>query len=282
MFEKILNNFLETKRDYIQNFKPTNIIAEILPTEVSDFFPFDKQILGKLHQFISHNPIYFKKTNILINNQNFISYEGDVNEFYLSSKKYYTNYQPFYPTWMLSAFLLCQKSKELGFIELIDIGAGDGRIPYCGSLLDLRSIGIELDTNLTELQEDLCKKTNVNFEIVNDDASSFNFAKLDLVKPIFFVSGLPEMGEMFVDNVIQTTIQNTFESFGIVFLGSTFRRKFSSDVSYYGWGDIIKKNDLKILDELNLPTHWTNDNNSETKYLITKNPVNYSKVTPSD
>src|SRR5687768_7967668 len=152
MSKKISNNFLETKRDYIQNFKPTNIIAEILPTEVSYFFPIDKQILARLHQFVSHNPIYFKKTNISINNRNFISYEGDVNEFYLSSKKYDTNYQPFYPTWMLSAFLLCLKSKELGFTELIDIGAGDGRIPYCGSLLDLRSIGIELDTNLTELQ----------------------------------------------------------------------------------------------------------------------------------
>ena len=113
MFEKILKNFLETKREYIQNFKPTSIIAEILPTEVSNLFPIDKQILAKLHQFVSNNPIYFKKTNISINNLGFISYEGDVNEYYLSSKKYDTNYQPFYPTWMLSAFLLCFKSKGI-------------------------------------------------------------------------------------------------------------------------------------------------------------------------
>jgi hypothetical protein len=276
MFEKILNNFLESKRDYIQNFKPTNIIAEIIPTEVSDFFPIDKHILVKLHQFVSNNPIYFKKTNISLNNLDFISYEGDVNEFYLSSKKYDTNYQPFYPTWMLSAFLICLKSKELGFTELIDIGAGDGRIPYCGSLLDLRSIGIELDTNLTELQSELCKKTDIRYEIINDDASSFNYAKLTLSKPIFFVSGLPEMGEMFVNNVIQTTVQNKFESFGIVFLGSTFKRQFASDVPNYGWGEIIKKNNLKIIDEINLPTHWTNDNNSETKYLVTKKSDKFS------
>ena len=272
MFKKILKDFLETKRYYIQNFKPTNIIAEILPTEVSDFFlPIDKQILARLHQFVSHNPIYFKKTNISINNRNFISYEGDVNEFYLSSKKYDTNYQPFYPTWMLSAFLLCLKSKELGFTELIDIGAGDGRIPYCGSLLNLRSVGIELDTNLTDLQLDLCKKTDIKYETINDDASSFDFNKLNLFKPIFFISGLPEMGEMFVNNVIQTTVQNKFESFGIVFLGSTFKRQFASDVANYGWGEIIKKNNLKIIDEINLPTHWTNDNNSETTYIVTKN-----------
>ncbi len=269
MFEKILKNFLETKREYIHKFKPTNIIAEILPTEASDFFPIDKQILAKLHQFVSTNPIYFKKTNISINNLNFISYEGDVNEFYLSSKKYDTNYQPFYPTWMLSAFLISLKSKELGFTEIIDIGAGDGRIPYCGSLLNLRSIGIELDTNLTELQIDICKQTDIKYEIINDDASTFDFAKLHISKPIFFVSGLPEMGEMFVDNLIQTTLQNKFESFGIVFLGSTFKRKFASYETNYGWGEIIKKNNLKISDEIDLPTHWTNDNNTETKYLIT-------------
>ena len=108
-------------------------------------------------------------------------------------------------------FYFALKSKELGFTELIDIGAGDGRIPYCGSLLNLRSFGIELDTNLTELQNDLCKKTDIKFEIMNDDASSYNFAKLELSKPIFFVSGLPEMGEMFIDNLMQTTMQNKFE-----------------------------------------------------------------------
>jgi len=271
MFEKILISFLETKRKYIQNFKPPNIIAEIIPTEVTNLFPIDKLILAKLHQFVSNNPIYFKKTNILINNINFISYEGDVNDFYLSSKKYDTNYQPFYPTWMLSAFLLCLKAKELGFTEIIDIGAGDGRISYCGSLLYLRSIGIELDSSLSELQNDLCKKTNINFEIVNRDASTFDFAKLNLSKPLFFVSGLPEMGEMFVDNLINTTLKNNFLSFGVVFLGSiNNKRKFVKDDTLYGWGEIIKRNNLKIIKEINLPTHWTNDNNSESKYLITK------------
>ena len=275
MFDKILNTFLKTKREYIQNFKPTNIIAEILPNEFSGYFPIDKQILSKLHQFISNNPIYFKKTNVLINNLNFISYEGDVNEFYLSSKKYDTNYQPFYPTWMLSAFLLCLKSNELGFTELIDIGSGDGRIPYCGSLLNLKSIGIELDNNLTELQRDLCQITDINFEIINDDASIYNYAKLNLSKPIFFVSGLPEMGEMFIDNVIHAMVQNKFETFGMVFLGSTFKRKFANNLTNYEWGEIIKKNNLKIIEEINLPTHWTNDNNTETKYLITR----YNKIT---
>ena len=59
MFQNILNNFLEVKRQYIQDFKPTNIISEILPNEFSDFFPIDKQILAKLHQFISSQPNLF-------------------------------------------------------------------------------------------------------------------------------------------------------------------------------------------------------------------------------
>ena len=46
MFQNILNNFLEVKRQYIQDFKPTNIISEILPNEFSDFLPIDKQILA--------------------------------------------------------------------------------------------------------------------------------------------------------------------------------------------------------------------------------------------
>jgi hypothetical protein len=270
MFERILNNFLEIKREYIQNFKPQNIIAEILPNETSDFFPIDKNLLSKLHQFVSNNPIYFKKTNILINNLNFISYEGDVNEYYLNGKKYDTNYQPFYPTWLLSAFLLCLKVKDLGFTELVDIGAGDGRIPYCAKLLRLRSAGIELDTTLTELQNDLCKITNVEFKIINDDASSYDFSKLELSKPIFLISALAGMGEMFIDNVIQTILQNKFGSAGIILLGSTIKRKFESDVTIYGWGKVIKKYNLQIIDEINLPTHWTNDNNTETKYLITQ------------
>ena len=120
------------------------------------------------------------------------------------------------------------------------------------------------------MQINTCKKTDIKYEIINDDASNFDFAKLHFSNPIFFVSGLPEMGEMFVDNVMKTTVQNKFDSFGIVFLGSTFKRKFASYVTCYGWGEIIKKNNLKILEEINLPTHWTNDNNSETKYLITK------------
>jgi len=269
MFQNILNNFLDVKREYIQNFKPKNIIAEILPKDTSNSFPINNNVLIKLHQFVSTNPIYFKKVDILINNLKFTSYEGDVNEYYLNNKKYDTNYQPFYPTWMLSAFLLCLRIKELGFTELLDIGSGDGRIPFCGSLLDLKSIGIELDSNLTELQNEIRKNTDTKFEIINKDASTYNYARHNFTKPCFLVSGLPEMGEMFVENLIKTTHQQKFELCGIIFLASSLKRKFTKNTTEYGWGEVIRKSHLKKIEEINLPSHWTNDNNTETIYLLT-------------
>ena len=103
--------------------------------------------------------------------------------------------------------------------------------------LNLRSIGIELDTNLTELQNNLCKKTNIKFEIVNDDASTFDFAKLHLSKPIFFVSGLPEMGEMFVDNLIQTTIQNNLLIIWHCIFGKYIQKKICKVIVHFMGGE---------------------------------------------
>jgi predicted RNA methylase len=65
-----------------------------------------------------------------------------------SSKKYDTNYQPFLPTWGLSALVMILVAKNLGFENIIDIGSGDGRLIYCGSILGLNAVGIDIDKNL--------------------------------------------------------------------------------------------------------------------------------------
>ncbi len=272
MFNRMVRNLAEIRKEFFRLYKPNNIITEILPNETSSIFPIDQKTILKLHEFANCNSIYFKKLNIQINNLDYTSYEGDVNEYYLSAKKYDTNYQPFYPTWILSAFLLALKSKEFEFKEIIDIGAGDGRLPYCGALLQLRSIGIELDTNLTDLQKAIAKKTKIDFEILNTDAAEFDFSALSLTKPIFFVSGLPEMGEMLLENLIEKTKQSNFDSIGIVLLGNTVKRRFMSESTEYGWGKLLEKYNLKVVDEFDLPTHWTNDTTTLTKYLITQNP----------
>ena len=35
-------------------------------------------------------------------------------------------------------------AKDLGFENIIDIGSGDGRLIFCGSILGLNSIGVRL------------------------------------------------------------------------------------------------------------------------------------------
>jgi 16S rRNA A1518/A1519 N6-dimethyltransferase RsmA/KsgA/DIM1 with predicted DNA glycosylase/AP lyase activity len=87
--------------------------------------------------------------------------------------------------------------------EIIDIGSGDGRIPFCGSLLGLYSIGLELDSSLTQLQRQISESTKVPFEIINADGSDFDFSNQELSRPCFIISALPEMGEMFVENIIK-------------------------------------------------------------------------------
>ena len=120
----------------------------------------------------------------------------------LAGKKYDTNYQPFYPTWLLSAYTLSLGAKNFGFKEIIDIGSGDGRIAYCG-LLGMNSIGIEIDSELVSLQQRILKSTGIEYKIINDDATIIDYSTLEISKPIFFISGLPELGDMLAINVLE-------------------------------------------------------------------------------
>jgi hypothetical protein len=70
----------------------------------------------------------------------------------MSSKKYETLYLPFLPTWGLSALVMTLVAKGLGFENIIDIGSGDGRLIFCGSILGLNSVGVEIDKDLCDLQ----------------------------------------------------------------------------------------------------------------------------------
>jgi hypothetical protein len=272
VYMRILENLAKARKVYFNRIISKSIISEIIPNHYSESFPINDQLLDKLHKFVNHNPIYFKKTNVLINDIEFTSYEGDVNTFYLNAKKYDTSYQPFYPTWILSALLICERLKlgDMKCKEIIDIGSGDGRIPFCGALLGLYSIGLELDHSLTQLQRRISESTKVPFEIINADGTDYDFSNEELSRPCFIISALPEMGEMFVENIIKRIKEKRIEFFVIIFLASSVKRRFANDMSHFGWGRIMEKNNLKINDSLNLPTHWTNDNADETIYLFTK------------
>lgn len=272
-----LDNFIsdyvvQLKKKYIEKYPSASIIREFIPVNFSDNIPISSKNLKKLNQFAKCNPIYFKSYTISLFNLDCISYEGDINEYMLSGKKYDTNYQPFYPTWILSAYVLALGAKMLGFKEVVDIGSGDGRIAYCAVLLNLKSIGIEIDSALGVLQEHIYNSTKVAYQKMNQDAISIDYNSLKLKKPMFFISGLPEMGEMLAIDTIKKIkeIDHIIDKAGFNFMGSHLMKEYSRDKTKWGWGEIIERFDLEILGCTTLPTHWTNDQMIDTPYIYTQ------------
>ena len=156
MIEEMCQNLCLLKKEFARIYDGTSHIQEIIPSEPSDKFPISQDDLKSLHRFAEKNPIYFNSYKQKILDISCVVYEGDINEYWLNSIKHGTSCQPFYPTWILSAYFMATIAKELGFKELIDIGSGDGRIAYCGEILGLSSHGIEIDEVLVKLQKTSC------------------------------------------------------------------------------------------------------------------------------
>jgi len=128
-------SIVKLKNEFIKSHKARSVIYEVIPLVCSTQLPISDEILSTLNNFAESNSIYFKSTDVFVSDIPCRTYEGDINDYWLSSKKYDTNYQPFYPTWILSAYTLSLEAKRLGFEEVVDIGSGDGRIAYCSKLL---------------------------------------------------------------------------------------------------------------------------------------------------
>jgi hypothetical protein len=229
-------------------------------------------MLVSLQRFAAANPIYVRSFDLEISGIACRVYEGDINNYWLSSKKYDTSYQPFYPTWMLSAFALAHGAKSLGFGQLVDVGSGDGRIAYCGALLGMESHGIEIDHNLVQLQNSISAATGVIFSAIRADATRFDCGILKLSRPIFFISGLPEMGEMLANSVIKqvASMKALRNEAGFNFMGSHVMKSHSRDQTGWGWGSVIASNDLELAGTVTLPTLWTTDQVVDTAYVYTK------------
>ncbi len=266
----LVQELLKLKNEYLEKIHSYNHIREFLP-DTGNHDLFDKSHLEKLHTFFKLNKIYYKQESLVLGNIPCISYEGDINQFWLSSKKYDTNYQPFLPTWVLSALVMVLVAKDLGFENIIDIGSGDGRLLYCGSIIGLNSIGVEIDKDLCDLQTKISDNSNVKFRVINGDSNSIDYSQLALDNTMLFVSALPESGEM-----ISYGITNQFKKYmdklqnvGITLMGSHTYRKYSRDKSMWGWGKFIDDCELKLVECLSLPTSWTLDEKKETPYLFT-------------
>ena len=266
----LAQNLIRLKNEYLDKVHSYNHIREFIPDPNHQNL-FDKSHLKKLQTFFKLNKIYYKEQSIVLANIPCISYEGDINQFWLSSKKYDTNYQPFLPTWGLSALVMVLVAKDLGFENIIDIGSGDGRLLFCGSIIGLNSVGVEIDKDLCDLQNEISSFSNVKFQVINGDSNSIDYSQLKLENTMIFVSALPESGEM-----ISYGITNQFEKYrdkinnvGITLMGSHTYRRYSRDRSMWGWGKFIDDCGLKIIECLSLPSSWTLDEKKETPYLFT-------------
>jgi hypothetical protein len=262
------------KNQFVAEYKTRrrSLLAEIIPRYYSKSLPISNDVLDSLHRFALANPIYFNSHDTEISGVSCRIYEGDINNYWLSSKKYDTSYQPFYPTWMLSAFTLALEANSLGFDQLIDVGSGDGRIAYCAALLGMESYGIEIDDELVELQDAVSHSTGVNYNVIKADATRFDYSSLDLSKPIFFISGLPEMGEMLANSVIREvlSVEKMKHEAGFNFMGSHVMKSLTRDRTGWGWGNIIASFGLKLIGTISLPTLWTTDQILDTAYVYTR------------
>ena len=266
----LVKNLVNLKNEYLEEFHSYNPIREFVPVPNKQNM-IDKSHLEKLHTFFKQNSIYYKEQAITLADIPCTSYEGDVNQFWLSSKKYDTNYQPFLPTWGLSALVMCLVVKNLGFQSILDMGSGDGRLLYCGSILGLDSAGVEIDKDLCELQNEISTSSNVKYNVIHGDSNSINYSQFNLENTMIFISALPELGEMIAYGVLNQLkmYRGKLHNVGITLMGSHTYRKYSRDKSMYGWGKFIADFELKVLASLSLPSSWTLDEKKETPYMFT-------------
>ena len=273
MFDELVTNLVKIKQKFAKTYSGNAHIQEIIPSQTSKEFPIDENHLKQLHIFAEKNPIYLNSFEENISGISCIVYEGDINEYWLNSIKHGSSCQPFYPTWIMSAYVMSLVAKKLGYLELVDIGSGDGRIAYCGKILDFNSHSIEIDDVLVELQNTICSQTNQNFDPNCEDALEFEYSKLNLQNPVFFIGGLAQMGgDILATSIIKkiNSITNLKNNTGIVFTGSNTKRQLSGNLSEGGWSSLIEENQLSVIETVSLPTVWTFDQNVETPYIFTK------------
>lgn len=269
--DSLAKSIVHLKREFVKSNDHNGPLSEVLPAGAS-LPDIKSSTLEYLHRFARANPIYLKSYSSRISEVDCVVYEGDINSYWLGSKKHDTSYQPFYPTWILSAFALASVTKSLGFDQIVDIGSGDGRIAYCARLLGMEAFGIEIDEELARVQNQVSSQTGIEYTAIRADATRFDYGSLPLSRPMFFISGLPEMGEMLANSVITQvrSIENIGHLAGFNLMGSHTMKPMSRDHTELGWGGIIASFGLEISCTVTLPTFWTSDHRLDTPYLYTK------------
>ena len=76
MIEKLAENLINLKKEFVSDFDGSSQIQEFLPLSNSDLFPIDKDELKLLHEFAEKNPIYynsFSEFNLFTKFSNFLN-----------------------------------------------------------------------------------------------------------------------------------------------------------------------------------------------------------------
>ena len=272
MLDQIAKNLVVLKQEFAQIYAGHSHIQELIPISPSESFPIDDDHLELLHNFAIKNPIYHNIYEQKIAGILCKVYEGDINEYWLNSIKHGSSCQPFYPTWILSAYIATSIAKSFDYKELVDIGSGDGRIAYCAKILDLQATSIEIDDVLVELQNSILATTKINFNPICADAIEFDYSSFNLTRPVFFIGGLPQMGgDVLATNIIEKISSTSLKkNTCIVFAGTHSKRQLSGNQSEGGWSSLIDKHGLKVIKTVILPTIWTFDQLDDTPYIYTK------------
>jgi hypothetical protein len=269
MISDIAKNLVELKKEFVKVYDGDSQIQELIPKSKSDLFPIEKSHLDLLHEFATKNPIYYNSFEKKIGLVDCVVYEGDINKYWLNSIQHGSSKAPFSPTWIMSGYIGALLAKELGYSEILDIGSGDGRIAYCAKILDLESYSIEIDNMLVDLQNLLTSK--LNFHPYCADAITFDYSSLSLLRPMFFIGGLAQMGGIFlatgvIDKI--NSISNLRQNSGWVFAG-TLSQKYAQDPkNEAGWGTVIEKNNLKFIQNISLPAAWTIHESDDVQYIF--------------
>lgn len=271
MLDQLAKNLVMLKQEFTKTYDGHSHIQEFIPISTSASFPINDTHLKSLHNFAAKNPIYHNSYEEKIKDIRCTVYEGDINEYWLNSIKHGSSCQPFYPTWILSAYIVASIAKSFGYKELVDIGSGDGRIAYCAKILDMQAISIEIDNILVDLQNIISTATKIDFNPICADAIEFDYS-LNLTSPVFFIGGLPQMGgDVLATNIIEKISTTKLKkNTGIVFAGTHSKRQLSNNQSEGGWSRLIDKHSLKVIKTVTLPTIWTFDQLEDTPYIYTK------------
>ena len=267
----LVRGVADLKRGLVSTYTGNSPLIEAIPAEESEDLPIGAESLEALHRFAKENPIYTDSFKRDIGGHPCVVYEGDSNDHWLDSIKHDTSYAPFYTTWILSAYILAHEAALLGAHQAVDIGAGDGRIAYCCSLLGMESHGIEIDEGLVVLQEEIARRTQVIFRSRVADATQFDYCMMNLDAPCFFIGGLPEIGEILAESVISKIISDADSRIQPIFVlaGTSTAREGRYDVQW-GWDKTIHTFNLEILSTITLPTRWTMDQPVGTPYIFTR------------